>query len=87
MVCLCITDPLFQIKDLQEQQEKERVARGIENAEKLVRAEQLRDEKLAEIKRKVREHPPTPAPSPVHKLGSWYIYLIIFDRSYINKRF
>ena len=42
-----------QIKDLQEQQEKERVARGISNAEKLLRAELLREERILEIKRKV----------------------------------
>ena len=44
---------MFQIKDLQEQQEKERVARAISHAEKLARAEQLRDKKIAEVKRKV----------------------------------
>ena len=38
---------------MQEQQEKERVARAISHAEKLARAEQLRDKKIAEVKRKV----------------------------------
>ncbi|XP_063683042.1 S phase cyclin A-associated protein in the endoplasmic reticulum-like isoform X2 [Bolinopsis microptera] len=44
-----------QIKDLQEQQEKERFARAISHAEKLARAEQLRDKKIAEVKRKAQE--------------------------------
>ena len=50
---ILITLQLFQIKDLQEQQEKERFARAISHAEKLARAEQLRDKKIAEVKRKV----------------------------------
>ena len=50
---MILATSIFQIKDLQEQQEKERVARAISHAEKLARAEQLRDKKIAEVKRKV----------------------------------
>eukprot|EP00116_Pleurobrachia_bachei_P000544 sb/3460806/ len=47
--------PTSEIKDLQEQQEKERAARAMVHAEKLARAEQLRDQKIAEVKRKAQE--------------------------------